>query len=53
MKTLKELIALATQKPGVLKYAASSMGNSNHIAGEMLKAMPSVNIMKLYFPVDA
>jgi tripartite-type tricarboxylate transporter receptor subunit TctC len=44
VKTVPELIALAKQKPGVLNYAASGIGNSNHIAGEMFKAMTRVNI---------
>jgi tripartite-type tricarboxylate transporter receptor subunit TctC len=49
VKTVKELIALAKQKPGVLNYAASGMGNSNHIAGEMFKAMAGVNITAIAY----
>jgi len=44
VKTVTELVALAKQKPGALNYASSGMGNSNHIAGEMFKAMAGVNI---------
>lgn len=44
VKSVRELIALARQKPGALNYAASGIGNSNHIAGEMFKAMAGVNI---------
>lgn len=44
VKTVQELIALAKQKPGALNYALSGIGNSNHIAGEMFKAMAGVNI---------
>jgi len=44
VKTVQELIALARQKPGVLNYALSGIGNSNHIAGEMFNAMAGVNI---------
>jgi tripartite-type tricarboxylate transporter receptor subunit TctC len=44
VKSVRELIALAKQKPGDLNYAMSGIGNSNHIAGEMFKAMAGVRI---------
>ena len=44
VKSVAELIALAKQKPGTLNYAVSGIGNSNHLAGEMFKAMAGVNI---------
>ena len=44
VKSVQELIALAKQKPGALNFAISGIGNSNHIAGEMFKAMAGVNI---------
>lgn len=44
VKSVAELITLARQKPGALNYALSGIGNSNHIAGEMFKAMAGVNI---------
>ncbi len=44
VKSVQELIALARQKPGALNYAISGIGNSNHLAGEMFKAMAGVNI---------
>src|SRR5687768_14308892 len=37
VKTLKELIALAKQKPGALNYASSGVGGSLHLAAELLK----------------
>lgn len=49
VKTVPELIALAKQKPGALNYAASGMGNSNHIAGEMFKVMAGVNIAAIAY----
>ena len=49
VKTVPELIALARQKPGALNYAVSGMGNSNHLAGEMFKAMTGVNIAAVYY----
>lgn len=49
VKSVQELIALAKQKPGVLNYATSGMGNSNHIAGELFKAMAGVNIVQVNY----
>jgi tripartite-type tricarboxylate transporter receptor subunit TctC len=44
-KTLKEFIALAKSKPGVLNYASSGPGTPYHMAGELFKAMAGVNIV--------
>jgi tripartite-type tricarboxylate transporter receptor subunit TctC len=49
VKSVQELITLAKQKPGALNYAVSGIGNSNHIAGEMFKAMTGVNIASVYY----
>jgi tripartite-type tricarboxylate transporter receptor subunit TctC len=49
VKTVQELIALAKQKPGALNYATSGVGNSNHIAGELFRAMASVNIVRVNY----
>ena len=45
VKTVKELIALAKAKPGVLNYASSGPGTPYHMAGELFKAMAGVNIV--------
>jgi tripartite-type tricarboxylate transporter receptor subunit TctC len=37
VKTFKELVALAKQKPGALNYASSGVGGSLHLAAELLK----------------
>ncbi|HTE16409.1 MAG TPA: tripartite tricarboxylate transporter substrate-binding protein, partial [Burkholderiales bacterium] len=44
VKSVPELITLAKQKPGQLNYGLSGIGNSNHIAGEMFKALAGVSI---------
>ncbi len=49
VKSVQELIALAKQKPGALNYAASGIGNSNHIAGEIFKSMAGVNIVRVNY----
>jgi tripartite-type tricarboxylate transporter receptor subunit TctC len=49
VKSVAELIALAKQKPGALNYGVSGIGNSNHLAGEMFKAMTGVSIAPVYY----
>ncbi len=43
--TVKELIALAKAKPGELNYASGPAGAIPHLAGELFKAMASVDIV--------
>ena len=49
VKSVRELIALAKQKPGALNYATSGSGNSNHIAGELFKAMAGVDLVRVNY----
>ena len=49
VKSTAELIALAKQKPGVLNYANSGIGNSNHLAGELFKAMAVIDIVPINY----
>ena len=44
-KNLKEFIALAKSKPGVLNYASSGPGTPYHMAGELFKFMAGVDIV--------
>jgi tripartite-type tricarboxylate transporter receptor subunit TctC len=44
-KNLKEFIALAKAKPGVLNYASSGPGTPYHMAGELFKYMAGVDIV--------
>jgi tripartite-type tricarboxylate transporter receptor subunit TctC len=44
-KNLREFIALAKAKPGVLNYASSGPGTPYHMAGELFKAMAGVDIV--------
>jgi tripartite-type tricarboxylate transporter receptor subunit TctC len=43
-KTLKELIALAKEKPGTLNFASAGLASSNYIAGELLKQTAKIDI---------
>ena len=49
VKTVREFIALAKQKPGALNYAVSGAGNSNHLAGELFKSMTGVNLVQVSY----
>jgi len=44
-KSAKELIAIARSRPGQLSYASSGVGSTQHLAGEMLKLITSINII--------
>jgi tripartite-type tricarboxylate transporter receptor subunit TctC len=44
-KTLKEFIALAKQKPGVLRHGSAGVGSSNHLAAELFKKVTGTDIV--------
>jgi tripartite-type tricarboxylate transporter receptor subunit TctC len=44
-KSVKELITLATRRPGEIAYGSSGNGTIVHLAGEMLGAMTNVTLM--------
>ena len=43
-QSVSELIALAKSRPGKLAFASSGSGNTNHLAGELLKNMGGIDI---------
>src|SRR5258708_18007671 len=43
-KSLRELIALAQAKPGVLNYGMTGVGNSLHLTMEMFKRAAGIDI---------
>ena len=43
--SVKELIALAKAKPGVLNYGSSGAGGTSHLVMELFKSMAGVNIV--------
>lgn len=48
-KSVKELIALAKQKPGQLNYAAAGVGTFQHLSSELFRIMAGVDIVAVQF----
>jgi len=49
VKSVKELIVLAKARPGQLNYSSSTNGTASHLAGELFKALASVNIVRIAY----
>ena len=49
VNSIKELVALAKQKPGELQYASAGVGSFQHLGGELFKLMAGVDIMHVPF----
>jgi tripartite-type tricarboxylate transporter receptor subunit TctC len=49
VSSVKELIALAKQKPGELNYATAGVGSFQHLASELFKQQAGVDIVHIPF----
>jgi len=49
VKSVDELIALAKSRPGELNYGTGGPGSSNHLSGELFKAMSGVNLVSINY----
>lgn len=49
VKTLKDFIALARSKPGVLNYGSSGAGTTVHLAGELFSVMTGTKMIHVPF----
>lgn len=49
VKSVKELLALARQRPGKINYASFGIGNITYIAAEWMKAMTGVDIVAIQY----
>ncbi len=49
VRNVRELLALARAKPGMLNYASSGSGTVTHLAGELFKTLGHVNIVHVPF----
>ncbi len=52
-RSVKDLIALAKAKPGVMSYASSGSGGTPHLAAELFKSMAGVNIVHVPYKGQA
>src|SRR5260370_26000666 len=52
-KTLVEFIALAKSQPGKLNYASSGQGTPHHMAGELFKTIPRIDLVPAPYPTTA
>jgi tripartite-type tricarboxylate transporter receptor subunit TctC len=52
-RNIKELIALAKARPGVLNFGSSGSGGSNHLAGELFNAMAGVKMTHIPYKGNA
>jgi tripartite-type tricarboxylate transporter receptor subunit TctC len=51
--SVKELIALAKEKPGTINYASAGNGTSNHLTVELLKVMAGIELVHVPYRGDA
>jgi tripartite-type tricarboxylate transporter receptor subunit TctC len=49
VNSVKELVALAKQKPGELQYASAGVGSFQHLGGELFKLEAKVNLLHVPF----
>jgi len=52
-KSLGELVAMAKQKPGALSFGSVGFGSTHHLAGELLNAAASVEIVHVPYRGDS
>jgi len=45
VKTVKEFIALARERPGKINYASVGIGSVNHLSGELFNQVANVNLV--------
>src|SRR5262245_36308569 len=53
VKSVAEFIAYAKAHPGQVNFASAGVGGSNHIAGEMFKAMAGINVVHVPYRGNA
>jgi len=53
VKSVKELIALAKQRPGELLYASSGSGSTGHVAAEMFSRQAGVKLLHVPYKGNA
>lgn len=51
--SIREFLALARREPGKLTFSSAGIGTSNHLAGELLKAMAGVDLVHVPYKGSA
>ena len=49
VKSVKDLIALAKAKPGVLNFSSPGVGSANHLAGELFNSLAGIHTVHVPF----
>jgi tripartite-type tricarboxylate transporter receptor subunit TctC len=49
VKSIRELVALAKQKPGELQYASAGVGSFQHLGGELFKLEAGIDMLHVPF----
>jgi len=49
VKSVKDLIALAKAKPGVLNYTSAGIGSASHLNGELFRSTAGINVVHVPF----
>ena len=49
VKSVKDVIALAKAKPGVLNYTSAGIGSASHLNGELFRSTAGINIVHVPF----
>ena len=52
VKSMKELVALARNRPGELNFATGGQGSSPHMSMELLKSMLGLNMIAVHYKGD-
>ncbi len=47
VKTVKELVALAKKRPGILNYGSAGTGSASHLGGELFRSRTGIDIMHI------
>ena len=53
VKSVRELIAAAKAKPGVINYASSGKGSASHLNAELFKSMTGVDMVEIPYKSSA
>mgnify|MGYP006285876039 CR=1 FL=1 len=53
VRTVKQLVALAQSRPGVLNYSSAGSGTTQHLSGELFKLRTATNIVHIPYKGSA